>query len=57
MQTHRIEYLDWLQGVQQHALHGTLAQADLRHYDRLLKDLPNECVSVPLVLDALCQQV
>ena len=52
---HRQEYAAWLEGVSvvQMATH----QDDLRHYDETLSKVPHACLSVPVILNALLEQV
>ncbi len=52
----RVEYMDWLLGVDVVQTRPPAAALDMRHYHSLLAALPPQAVSVPLVLDALCQQ-
>jgi len=52
---HRQEYATWLEGLRvvQMATH----QDDLRHYDETLSKVPHACLSVPIILNALLEQV
>lgn len=56
MVEHRVEYADWLKGVDVIKT-APMPPADMRHYEALLADVPNASTSVPLVLHALCEQV
>ena len=51
----RLEYLDWLAGVEVVAMDAQ--PVDLRHYDALLAPVPPQCHSVATVLHALLEQV
>jgi hypothetical protein len=53
----RVEYAEWLKGVEIITSEPPPAEPDMRHYCSLLDDVPNSCTSVPLVLHCLCEQV
>jgi hypothetical protein len=50
-----VEYCDWIQGVQ--VFDAPEASIERRHYDRVLSSLPHSCLSVPIMLHALVEQV
>jgi len=52
---HRKEYADWLDGVQ--VCQMATQEVDLRHYDETLLHVPHACLSVPVILNALLEQV
>jgi hypothetical protein len=53
----RVEYADWLKGVEIITSEPPPTEPDMRHYLSLLDDVPNSCTTVPLVLHSLCEQV
>ena len=52
---HRTEYAAWLEGVPMVQL--APRESDLRHYDETLSKVPHTCLSVPVILNALLDQV
>jgi hypothetical protein len=51
----RVEYGEWMKGVK--VVDAPAIPVDRRHYDRVLSSLPHSCLSVPIVLHALVEQV
>ena len=52
---HRQEYAKWLEGIT--IIQMPTHQVDLRHYDETLSKVPHACLSVPIILKALLEQV
>lgn len=52
---HRQEYAKWLEGVG--VVQMPTHRIDLRHYDETLSKVPHACLSVPIILNALLEQV
>jgi hypothetical protein len=50
-----VEYSEWIQGVRM--FDAPEASTERRHYDRVLSSLPHSCLSVPILLHALVEQV
>ena len=52
---HRTEYAKWLEGTR--VVQMPPQELDLRHYDETLAAVPHACLSVPVILNALLEQV
>lgn len=51
----RIEYFSWTEGVP--VRHLQPQKIDRRHYDRVLSSVPHSCLSLPIIMHALVEQV
>lgn len=51
----RIEYFSWTEGVPIRLLQ--TQKIDRRHYDRVLSSVPHSCLSLPIIMHALVEQV